>query len=206
MSENPANQASPKMAESSQRKAMQSMSDADFAVYVDKINAETQAHNGVANRVCGECTACCTILAVGELNKANYQSCPHNCGSCAIYDSRPRTCRTWCCSWLLGRIEGDEQRRPDKLGLVFSHDQLGGKRITVACEVWPGAGKQSNNANLLRTMSQQMPIVLRDYQTLGCTVFTPDEQLRQSIGQLIQDEWYQKLYGQILVTNFHATQ
>ena len=35
------------------------LSDADYAVHIDKINAETQARNGVANRVCGACTACC---------------------------------------------------------------------------------------------------------------------------------------------------
>ncbi len=178
------------------------MSEAESAAHIDKINAETQARNGVANRVCGECTACCTIMAIAELKKANYRPCPHNCGSCAIYESRPRTCRAWSCSWWLGRIEGDEQRRPDKLGLLFTHEKLAGKRITVAFEVWPGAGRETNNANLLREMSERMPVVLREFQTRRCEVITPDEQLRQYIWQLIQQDWYQNLYGQIVVANF----
>ena len=207
MDENLANRASLDETESSNLKDMPSdMPDADFAAHVDKINAQVQARNGVANRVCGECTACCTIMAVAELNKANYQPCPHNCGSCAIYDSRPRNCRSWCCSWLLGRIEGDEQRRPDKLGLMFTREKLAGKPITVAFEVWPGAGSESHNANLLREMSQRMPIVLREYQTRKCSVFTPHQQLRQHICRLIQDDWCHNWYSQVVVTNFHATQ
>lgn len=168
------------------------MSEADYAIYVDKVNAETKARNGVANRICGDCTACCTVMGVAELNKANYQPCSHNCGSCAIYNSRPSTCRSWCCGWLLGLIEGDERRRPDKLGLLFNRENLGGKPITVAYEVWPGAGRESNNEYLLRKMSQKTPIVLREYQTRKCDVITANRERRQKIRQLILHEWCQK--------------
>ena len=87
MDENLANPANP-------QDMRANMSDAEYAVHVDKINADIQARHGVASRVCGECTACCTIMAIAELNKANYQPCPHNCGCCAIYANRPRNCRS----------------------------------------------------------------------------------------------------------------
>jgi hypothetical protein len=94
--------------------------------------------------------------------------------------------------WLLGRLEGDERRRPDQLGLMFNHEKLAGQPITVAYEVWPGAGRQANIKYFLRKMSQKMPIVLREYQTRKCDVITPDRELRQQIRQLIQAEWVQK--------------
>ena len=151
---------------------------------------ENEGRHEVAGRACGQCTACCTIMGVCELNKANYQPCSHECGCCAIYNSRPNTCRTWSCVWLLGRLEGDERRRPDQLGLMFNHEKLAGQPITVAYEVWAGAGRQSNNKYLLRKMSLKMPIVLREYQTRKCDVITPDRKKRQLIRQSIQDDWY----------------
>jgi hypothetical protein len=183
------------------------LSDADYAVHIDQVHAATKARHGVADRVCGDCTACCTVMGVRELNKASYQACPHNCGkSCGIYTSRPRNCHKFCCLWLLGLVEGDERRRPDRLGLIFNREGLSGKPITVVCEVWPGAGKEANNAYLLRKMSQKMPIVLREYQTEKNDVLTPDVKLREHILQLIASEWQQNGYGQVLVTNFPATQ
>jgi hypothetical protein len=182
-----------KDAETSGLQEMEStMSDADYAAYVDKVNAEIQASNGVANRVCGDCTACCTVMGVVELNKANYQPCSHNCGRCGIYNSRPSTCRSWSCGWLLGLIEGDERRRPDQIGLLFNRETLGGKSILVAYEVWPAAGRQPRNEYLLRKMSQKNPIVLRQYETRKCDVITPDRLRRRQLRQSILTEWCQQ--------------
>jgi hypothetical protein len=147
-------------------------------------------------------------MAVAELNKTVDQRCEHICdgGGCAIYDTRPRMCRSWSCSWLLGRIEGDERWRPDKLGLLFNRERLAGKPITVAYEVWLGAAKESTNAFLLRKMSQDIPIVLREYPSRNCNVLTPDPEKWQLITQLIQIHWCPTEYIQILVTNFPSMQ
>jgi hypothetical protein len=176
------------------------MPGAGSAAAVGKTHAEsetqTQTHaetsHAAATRICGECTACCTVLGVVELNKPAYTTCRHDCGRCAIYESRPKTCRIWSCGWLLSHIEGDERRRPDRLGLLFNREALDGKPITVVYEVWPDAATHSNNAFLLRKMSQQMPIVLRAYQTRKCTVITPDRQKQQYILRLIESDWYPK--------------
>jgi len=55
------------------------LSDADYAVHIDQVHAAIKARHGVADRVCGDCTACCTVMGVRELKKASYQACPHNC-------------------------------------------------------------------------------------------------------------------------------
>ncbi len=204
MSKNLSIDAGPKTPELCSRGDRESnLSDAEVAAHADKINAATQARHGVADRVCGDCTACCTVMGVAELNKATYQPCPHNCGSCAIYDSRPRTCRSYCCDWLLGLVEGDERRRPDQLGLLFNHDKMAGKPVTVAYQVWPDAARQSNNESVLQEMSQEMPIILLEYQSSKCDVITPDEGLRQYIRRLLHDDWCQNLYFQVSVTNVH---
>jgi hypothetical protein len=167
-------------------------SGAEDAADWDTINFETAGGHAVTNRICGACTACCTVMGVVELNKANYQPCSHECGKCGIYKSRPSACRTWSCGWLLGVIEGDERRRPDQLGLLFNREDLSGKPMMVAYEVWPRAGRQSKSAYLLRKMSQKQPIILREYETRKCDVITPDRQRQQTLRQAILDEWCQE--------------
>lgn len=95
-------------------------------------------------RSCGECRACCTVLGVRELEKPNYQRCDHECAKgCAIYASRPQTCRDYYCMWAQGLIEGDERRRPDKLGVVFDLNVTLDGSFVRAWEVWPGARQNS---------------------------------------------------------------
>jgi hypothetical protein len=68
------------------------------------------------SRSCGECTACCKVMIVPELNKpANFQ-CQYSNEGCDIYDHRPPTCRDWNCLWIEGHF-GDKDR-PDKTRFV----------------------------------------------------------------------------------------
>jgi hypothetical protein len=57
-----------------------------------------------AERTCGDCTLCCKVLGVKELEKPTGQYCQHAVKSkgCGIYDSRPETCRSFRCMWLMG--------------------------------------------------------------------------------------------------------
>lgn len=68
---------------------------------------------------CGDCTACCRIFAIAEINKPQHVTCKHLCGTlCEIYEKRPRECAEYFCGWRQGLITGIE-RRPDKWGVVF---------------------------------------------------------------------------------------
>ena len=77
--------------------------------------------NTVVNyRSCGSCQACCTVVGVQELHKPHWTRCAHQCEvGCAIYEDRPRTCRGYSCLWAAGLLQGEEERRPDRLGIIL---------------------------------------------------------------------------------------
>jgi hypothetical protein len=91
---------------------------------------------------CGECKACCTVLAVGELKKRNYTHCQHECeNGCGIYGEHPDSCKGYMCWWKVGLLQGDERRRPDKLGIIV--DYRPALDVVLVWEVWPGASEES---------------------------------------------------------------
>jgi hypothetical protein len=75
----------------------------------------------VPGRSCGTCNVCCVGLTIDEptLRKPQGFRCrnaqPDN--SCAIYDSRPPSCRTFYCGWRLLKWV-PEPLRPDKSGVL----------------------------------------------------------------------------------------
>jgi hypothetical protein len=78
-----------------------------------------------AKRACGECRACCTTCAVNELNKPLNTPCQHLCErGCAIYESRPTSCREYDCAWLQGYLS--ENHRPDRSGIVWTFERIAG--------------------------------------------------------------------------------
>jgi hypothetical protein len=94
------------------------------------------------DRACGECTACCTLMAVPALRKPNRVACVHvRDQGCAIHAERPDDCRAFHCLWLRGAIAGGESARPDALGVMFDQFTLREDQSThtIAFELWPGA-------------------------------------------------------------------
>ncbi len=57
----------------------------------------------VADRECGACTACCTLLKIDEpdFRKPPGVTCGHRVGGlgCSIHSTRPDVCRAWYCGW-----------------------------------------------------------------------------------------------------------
>jgi hypothetical protein len=96
-------------------------------------------HELVAGRACGECNVCCVALTIDEpaLRKPQGYRCrnarPDN--GCAIYETRPDTCRTFFCGWRQLKWVR-ETLRPDLSGvLVRLHGEIGAggeKRLGVA--------------------------------------------------------------------------
>jgi hypothetical protein len=73
----------------------------------------------VQGRECGGCTLCCIVPAIDkpELQKLPSSVCRHcSGGGCAIYESRPQTCRTYYCGWRWSTIFPDDWR-PDQSGV-----------------------------------------------------------------------------------------
>lgn len=100
---------------------------------------------------CGPCTACCYTVPVSEIGVKAFARCPHLAGppsskiGCEIYPNRPRSCRTWSCSWLIGEL-GDEYR-PDRLGIVLDPLPdvaiIDGKEV-VAAQFWVMRGHEDD--------------------------------------------------------------
>lgn len=76
----------------------------------------------LADRACGDCTACCTVLTVDtpDFAKPAGVPCRHlGAQGCSIHASRPPICRSWFCAWR--RIAAlPDAARPDRSGLLVS--------------------------------------------------------------------------------------
>jgi len=96
----------------------------------------------VPGRTCGTCTLCCKTVAVKELNKPIGVWCPHclRGKGCAIYDTRPASCREFYCQWMLEGALGPEWK-PDraKFAVILTPSQ----HITVCVDPgFPSAWRQ----------------------------------------------------------------
>jgi hypothetical protein len=75
----------------------------------------------VPGRACGACDVCCVVfkIEVPSIAKEAGERCRHlGRKGCAIYETRPDTCRKWLCGWRL--IPGlPENWRPDLSGILI---------------------------------------------------------------------------------------
>ena len=144
------------------------MSLKDGSVSEHKITkGKTQMNLISTDKLCGDCTACCTIMKVGALNKPDYTPCQHLCSKgCAIYSHKPAECDTWQCAWKSGWIDGDERRRPDNLGVMFEYRIVGGSSFLWVYEVWPDALKDEKVNHLLKRLGVKEAIVMCKYGSM----------------------------------------
>lgn len=73
------------------------------------------------SRTCGGCTLCCKVLPVPDLNKDAGTRCKHSVmgKGCGIYETRPRSCRSYHCLWLENEAALPDRFRPDRCGFVI---------------------------------------------------------------------------------------
>jgi hypothetical protein len=74
-------------------------------------------------RSCGDCTLCCTLIPVSEINKAAGKQCwflRKRKGGCLVYRGPmfPRSCKLWSCGWLLN-MDAEHLARPDNAHYVI---------------------------------------------------------------------------------------
>lgn len=64
----------------------------------------------VEKRQCGDCSLCCKVLAIAELDKPKDAWCPNFAAGagCRIYPARPPSCRDFACQWLTDLTIGPE--------------------------------------------------------------------------------------------------
>jgi hypothetical protein len=63
-----------------------------------------------ASRQCGDCSLCCKVLRIPELDKPKDHWCPNFAAGagCSIYPDRPPSCRDFVCRWLVDPSMGPE--------------------------------------------------------------------------------------------------
>ena len=61
-------------------------------------------------RQCGDCSLCCKVLGIPELEKPKDVWCPNFAAGagCRIYADRPPSCRNFACQWLTDLTMGPE--------------------------------------------------------------------------------------------------
>jgi hypothetical protein len=90
----------------------------------------------VPGRECGECTVCCTVMAIDkpEIQKEAGVTCRHCLAGCTIYETRPALCRDYYCGWRQLPIL-DDSWRPDRSGVFVElepvDDQTGLSLVLV---------------------------------------------------------------------------
>jgi hypothetical protein len=86
----------------------------------------------VPGRSCGDCSMCCKIPRIDEVEKPQGVWCRHCAparGGCTIYETRPSVCRDYFCGWLLSSDMGPEwQPSICKMMINFEKDLV---RISV---------------------------------------------------------------------------
>ncbi len=117
----------------------------------------------VVNR-CGECTACCSVLAIEELDKPEYEDCKHlSSAGCEIYESRPPVCQRFECMYLSDRWDqrdGGEIMRPDRCGLlIYGYRDQDGKEAIRVSEVFDGASQNEIAQQLIPSLVDEGYVV-----------------------------------------------
>ena len=126
----------------------------------------------VRDRVCGTCTVCCRELTIDDpgLRKPAAVMCAHCVAGrgCAVYASRPATCRDWHCGWRLLPWLADGLR-PDRSGLLVLIDTAGEPgRAALVFNVVPAAagaaaealGRQDSIDVLGALVREDVPVFL----------------------------------------------
>lgn len=134
-----------------------------------------QRRRRAAERACGPCSLCCTVLRVDELDKPAGDDCPHQCGDrgCGIYETRPQICRAYECLWRQGGLEEDE--RPDVTGGIVDLETVGvGLRLSIRVKRRGDFEKSSRLQAIAERYRNEIPVRVSDAED----VMNPDRPFR----------------------------
>lgn len=142
-------------------------------------------------RTCGECTLCCRLTPVAEVNKDAGQRCAHQRmgKGCAIYDKRPSSCRYWNCRWLADPESTPDLSRPDRSHYVLDivpdyvttvNNDTGEKHHVQVVQIWidpryPLAHRDPQlRAYLLRLGEEGIAAIVRYDSSKAVIIFPPN--------------------------------
>ncbi len=105
-------------------------------------------------RECGECSLCCKVMAVPEIDKPRDKWCSHarpGAGGCAIIGQpdRPANCGAFLCAWVERDDALPEDFRPDKVHAFFVGSVKGDGMVVHVDPAYPLAHKEGRLAKLI---------------------------------------------------------
>jgi len=105
---------------------------------------------------CGDCSLCCKVMGVAEVQKAPGVWCRHFArgSGCGIYAARPASCRAFHCEWLMSGTLGPEWK-PDKARFVLSWEQEKQKLSIVVDPSQPTAWKREPYFSKIRQWAER---------------------------------------------------
>lgn len=132
-------------------------------------------------KVCGDCTLCCKVYDVDDLEKKAGTKCSHvrPDAGCGIWGLHPKTCQDFKCLWIR-HDDMNAMWRPDHAGFVLRLEPNG---TTLAVDVdqdRPTAWRQPYYYDQLKLWSEVMPKnegLVIVYAPEGIYVITPMEDL-----------------------------
>jgi hypothetical protein len=104
---------------------------------------------------CGDCSLCCKIMAITELNKPKHSWCDHvvKKRGCGIYQTRPHACRAFKCLWLLDpRLPPEWKPNKSKFVMV---DESRTELIVHVDSNSPGTWRDEPYFSGLRSMAER---------------------------------------------------
>jgi hypothetical protein len=116
------------------------------------------------SRECGDCTLCCTLLGVQDIDKPAQTKCEHECDSgCGIYETRPYSCKRFDCLWLKRLLP--VWARPDKINVVFdvAKPKITGKKMPLLLiEGEDGAHKSHKLRPIIEFLGRDREVIVID--------------------------------------------
>lgn len=115
----------------------------------------------VPGRTCGDCTQCCKLIGVEELQKPPGKWCElvQIGKSCKSYDTRPKSCRDFECLWLQSVMP--DELRPDRIKAVFSSTVDGQRSVVYIDPNTPDHWKKNRAlSNLILKMRQVFDVII----------------------------------------------
>jgi hypothetical protein len=146
------------------------------------------------DRTCGECFACCHVLAIKDLDKPVGEDCKHldrarATHHCTIYEHRPFDCQQYTCAWVREAGFGNAGHRPDKIGVLFSPRDnkwevapFAGPFTLIAHETREGAFEEPGAKGFMRHVAGHFLILgFRGPLLDKCRMMGPADKLRAAI-------------------------
>jgi len=137
---------------------------------------------------CGDCTACCTLSVVPELNKKAGEHCFHCVNNgCEIYGNHPQVCKDFECAYFQGG--NDIELRPDKCGVMFTKKN---DRIFSGIRVEGVPLTEKGKGQILSFLKQGYSVVLLklgEHPYIQVAEGHDEEEIYEEYKNLLLDKW-----------------